>query len=82
MSLMSKSTGHDDVRKLVGILKKPQAGASPNNAQWFEQMETHLSGLGFGWVIAPDNERYSRMKDLELAAQANSAPSTNQSTFQ
>ena len=45
---MSKSTGHEDVRKLVGILKKPQPGETPNDAVWFEQMEIFLSGEGYG----------------------------------
>ena len=65
MSLMSKSTGHDDVRKLVGILKKPQSGESPNNAQWFDQMEIYLSGLGLGWIIEPKNTKYATMKNLK-----------------
>ena len=51
MSLTSKLAGQEDVRKMVGILKKPTPGETPNDAQWFEAMEMHLSGLGYGWVI-------------------------------
>ena len=65
---MSKSTGHEDLRKLVGILKKPQPGETPNDAQWFEHMEMYLSGQGYGWVIDPGNRDFARMKELEMLA--------------
>ena len=68
MSLMSKSMGHEDARKTVGILKKPTPGETPNDAQWFEAMEMHLSGLGYGWVINPKDEAYNEMKTLEMQA--------------
>ena len=65
---MSKSTGHEDVRKVVGILKKTRSGETPNDAEWFEQMEMYLKALNYGWVIDPENENYVKMKELELAS--------------
>ena len=70
---MSKSTGHEDVRKLVGILKKPQPGETPNDAEWFELMEMHISGKGYGFVIKPDDPDYIKMKELEMAAAGDDA---------
>ena len=65
---MSKSTGVEDAKKMVGILKKPTPGETPNNAQWFNTMEMYLAGLGLGWVIKPEEKRYAKMKMLEMTA--------------
>ena len=68
MSLSSTSLGYEDLRKVVGVLKKAGPNETPNNFQWFNLVLTHLAGRGLAWVVDPENEENKEMKALEEAA--------------
>jgi len=68
MSLNSASSGHEDVSRIVGVLKKAEPNETSNNYKWFNKMRTHLAGRGIAWVIEPTNSEYAEMKELEMQA--------------
>jgi len=68
MSLNSASSGHEDVSRIVGVLKKAEPNETSNNYKWFNKMRTHLAGRGLAWVIEPTNSEYAEMKELEMQA--------------